>query len=257
MHPVELFGRLLAVLLGLLGFGATVDQGLLGVGAELVAALFDRERRAAEELRILVGLANDDLDRAPLTGRHRARIPVATLEEFDQAPPQRVFQVPQGDATGGLDIHGVPGHDQLDRVPAGDLTAGIALAVDVQGGQRRLASFLDEGVDVDPGFGGGNRLATGQRLELGQVLLGDRVDRVHLQRGLVGLDGVVVLTELGIGLSQAVEGVLVRPEPVHDAAVDLDGFGPLVLQGQLDRLVDVLSPRFDAFGEFSQSGVPS
>src|SRR5438270_11534854 len=103
MHPVELFGRLLAVLLGLLGFGATVDQGLLGVGAELVAALFDRERRPAEELRILIGLANDDLDRAPLTGRHRARIPVATLEAFDQSPPHRLSPVPQGEARTRLD----------------------------------------------------------------------------------------------------------------------------------------------------------
>src|SRR5256885_544636 len=148
MHPVQLFGRFLAVLLGLLlGVGRPVEEGILGIRPELVPAdLLDREGRPAKELRILVGLADDDLYGAALTGRDRSRIAVAALEELDEAASQGVLQVAERDAACRLDVQGVAGYDQLDRVATGDLAAGISIGMDVERRHRRLAGLLDEGV---------------------------------------------------------------------------------------------------------------
>jgi hypothetical protein len=99
-------------------------------------------------------------------------------------------------------------------------------------------------------------LAAPKGLQLDQVLLGDRVDGIDLQRSLIGLDRLVQLAQLGIGLAQPVEGVLVRAEAVDDAPIQLDGFCPLTGQGQLDCLIDVLGAGFDAFGELGYR-VPS
>src|SRR5205807_4879476 len=118
MHAVELLGRFLAVLLNLFRVRIAVEQRFLGIRPEFVAALFDREGGPAEELRILVGLADDDLDGASLTGSDRTRIPVAALEELDQAAAEGVLQVAEGDPTSRLDVHRAAGRDQLDRVPA-------------------------------------------------------------------------------------------------------------------------------------------
>ena len=164
-----------------------------------------------------------------------------------------MIEVTEVDAARRFDVHRVARHDQLDRIPASDLAAGVSLAVDVERGQRGLASLLDEGVDVDLGLRGGDRLPTAHGLELAEVLDRDRVDRVHLQGALVGFGSVVQLAELGVSLPEPVEGVLIRAEAVHDAPVDLNGLRPSVRQGELDRLVDVLGPRFDALCEFGQS----
>src|SRR5438067_8302976 len=139
MHAVELFRRFLAVLLGFLGVGVPGEQRLFGVGPELVTASLDREGRPPEELRVLVGLADDDLDGAALTGRDRTGIAVAAFQELDQSAPQRVIEMTQVDPTRRLDVHRVARHDQFDRIPTGDLAAGVSLAVDVERGQRRLA----------------------------------------------------------------------------------------------------------------------
>src|SRR5207248_6419727 len=125
--------------------------------------------------------ANDDLDRAAIAVGDGSRIAVAALEELDQPAAERMLQVAQGNAAHSLDVHGVATDDQLDGVAAGDFAAGIAFRVNVEGGQRRLPGLFDEGVDVDPGLRGGNRLAAAHGLQLAQVLLGDRVHRIRLQ----------------------------------------------------------------------------
>src|SRR5207248_2174207 len=82
-----------AILLGFLGVGVPGEQRLFGVGPELVTASLDREGRPPEELRVLVGLADDDLDGAALTGRDRTGIAVAAFQELDQPAPQRVIEM--------------------------------------------------------------------------------------------------------------------------------------------------------------------
>ena len=91
-----------------------------------------------------------------------------------------MIEVTQVDAARRLDVHGVARHDQLDRIATGNLAAGVTLAVDVEGRQRSLAGLLDEGVHVDLGLRGGDRLPATHGLELAEVLDRDRVDRVHL-----------------------------------------------------------------------------
>src|SRR5207302_6531069 len=98
--------RLLAVLLGLLGIDCAGEQRFLRVGPELVSArLLDREGGPPEELRVLIGLSDDDPDGATFAGGDSARIAVAALQELDQAPSEGMLQVAQMNATRGLHVH--------------------------------------------------------------------------------------------------------------------------------------------------------
>src|SRR6266851_4815541 len=98
LRPFLRDGRIIAIFLGFLDVGVPGEQRLLGVGPELVAPTLDGKGRPPEELRVLVGLPDDDLDGAPVTGGDRSRIAVPAFQELDQSPPQRMLPVTEDDA---------------------------------------------------------------------------------------------------------------------------------------------------------------
>ena len=72
--------------------------------------------------------------------------------------------------------------------------------------------------------------------------------RVDLERLGVGVEGGLVLAELGQRLADPVEGLLVAAMALDQGAVDGDGILPSALQGRLDRLFHVQAARLDTFG---------
>src|SRR5215472_5630484 len=242
--------RLLVEILLVAGEGAGIgdDQALAGVGPVVgLAPADDREARLALELRVLVGLADDDFDGVALARRDAGLVAVAALNELDQASRQLGLQAADPYAAHGVDLDAVPVDAQLGDIPGGELRADVVSGRPECGGCG-LAHLLDEEVEVDldrPALQ--DVLGVDQALQLGRILPSDRIHGVDRQRSVVRRLRVLQPAQLRQRLAKAVLGALVGPKAADDELVELHRLVPAGVHGEPDGLVNISRLRLRRF----------
>jgi hypothetical protein len=91
-----------------------------------------------------------------------------------------------------------------------------------------------------------------QRLQAVDVLDGDGVEGVELQRGPVGAQSVVELPQLGVRLAQPVMSLFVDPIALGHLLVDRERLLPFAIEGGVDRLFDEFCPCLHPLGDIGQ-----
>ena len=177
-------GRLLLVLREDLDL--TRQQALLGVRPELDLALaLHREARLAGEARILVGLADDQLDGRALARGHARLVAIAAAHELGEPPRELRLEQAQAHAARRLGEDAVAFDPQLGHVAGRHLGADRRRRA-LDDGDDGLPHLLDEKVQVDLGAADLEAfLLVQQRVDAGRVPLGDAVHGVDLEGRLV------------------------------------------------------------------------